>query len=84
MDVIRCPVSAGLNFHRTKLSQMAVEPRKPRKFRTAKIKDVASIYAHCMASKTIDPDLQQLSIPKTEPLQRDSDSIPRKETGWKL
>ena len=55
MDVIRCPVSAGLNFHRTKLSQMAVEPRKPRKFRTAKIKDVASIYAHCMASKTIDP-----------------------------
>ena len=38
MDVIRCPVSAGLNFRRTKLSRMAVEPRKPRKFSTAKIK----------------------------------------------
>ena len=38
MDVIRCPVSAGLNFRGTKLSRMAVEPRKPRKFSTAKIK----------------------------------------------
>ena len=33
--VIRCPVSAGLNFRGTKLSRMAVEPRK---FSTAKIK----------------------------------------------
>ena len=38
MDVIRCPVSAGLNFHGTKLLRMAVEPRKPRKFSTAKVK----------------------------------------------
>ena len=27
MDVIGCPVSAGLNFCKTKLSRMAVEPR---------------------------------------------------------
>ena len=38
MDVIRCSVKAGLNFRGTKLSRMAVEPRKPRKFSTAKIK----------------------------------------------
>ena len=38
MDVIRYPVSGGLNFRGTKLSRMAVEPRKPRKFSTAKIK----------------------------------------------
>ena len=38
MDVIRCSVNAGLNYHGTKLSRMAVEPRKPRKFSTAKIK----------------------------------------------
>ena len=31
-------VSAGLNFHGTKLSRMAVELRKPRTFSTAKIK----------------------------------------------
>ena len=37
MDVIRCPVSAFLKFRGTKLSRMAVEPRKPRKFSTAKI-----------------------------------------------
>ena len=47
MDVIRCPVSAGLNFRGTKLSRIAVEPRKPRKFRTAKIKvhTVCPVYA---------------------------------------
>ena len=38
IDVSCCPVSAGLNFRGTKLSRMAVEPRKPRKFSTAKIK----------------------------------------------
>ena len=38
MDIIRCSVKAGLNFRGTKLSWMAVEPRKPRKFSTAKIK----------------------------------------------
>ena len=38
MDVFRCPVSAGLNFRGTKLSRIAGEPRKPRKFSTAKIK----------------------------------------------
>ena len=45
MDVIRCPVSAGLNFRGTKLSRMAVEPRKPRKFSTAKIK-VHTVYMY--------------------------------------
>ena len=44
MDVIRCPVSAGLNFRGTKLSRMAVEPRKPRKFSTAKIKVHTVVY----------------------------------------
>ena len=44
MDVIRCPVNAGLNFRGTKLSRMAVEPRKPQKFSTAKIK-VHTVYA---------------------------------------
>ena len=43
MDVIRCPVNAGLNFRGTQLSLMAVEPRKPRKFSTAKIK-VHTVY----------------------------------------
>ena len=38
MDAICCPVSAGLNFRGTKLSQMAVEPRNAQKFSTAKIK----------------------------------------------
>ena len=38
MNVIRCSVNAGLKFRGTKLSRMAVEPRKPRKFSTAKIK----------------------------------------------
>ena len=38
MDVIRCSVNAGLNFRRTKLSRMAVELRKLRKFSTVKIK----------------------------------------------
>ena len=38
IDIIRCPVSAGLNVRGTKLLRMAVEPRKPRKFSTAKIK----------------------------------------------
>ncbi len=38
MDVIRCPVSASLNFRGPKLSRMAVEPQKLRKFSTAKIK----------------------------------------------
>ena len=38
MDVIRCSVNAGLNFRGTTLSRMAVEPRKPRKFSTAKVK----------------------------------------------
>jgi len=46
MDVIRCPVSAGLNFRGTKLSRMAVEPRKPRKFSTAKIKVHTVYVAH--------------------------------------
>ena len=44
MDVIRCPVNAGLNFRGTKLSRMAVEPRKPRKFSTAKIKVHTVLY----------------------------------------
>ena len=43
MDVTRCSVNAGLNFRGTKLSRMAVEPRKPRKFSTAKIK-VHTVY----------------------------------------
>ena len=43
MDVIRCSVKAGLNFRGTKLSRMAVEPRNPRKFSTAKIK-VHTVY----------------------------------------
>ena len=47
MDVIRCSVNAGLNFRGTKLSRMAVEPRKPRKFSTAKIK-VHTVY--CLKS----------------------------------
>ena len=47
MDVIRCPVSAGLNFRGTKLSRMAVEPRKPRKFSTAKIK-VHTVHWFCI------------------------------------
>ena len=36
--LIKMDVNAGLNFRGTKLSRMAVEPRKPRKFSTAKIK----------------------------------------------
>ena len=35
MDVIRCPVSAGQNVRGTKLSRMAVELRKLRKFSPA-------------------------------------------------
>ena len=39
-----------LNFRGTKLSRMAVEPRKPRKFSTAKIKvhTVYHVYHVCM------------------------------------
>ena len=36
---------AGLNFRRTELSRMAVEPRKPRKFSTTKIK-VHMVHSH--------------------------------------
>ena len=50
MDVIRCSVKAGLNFRGTKLSRMAVEPRKPRKFSTAKIK-VHTVYSFSLISK---------------------------------
>ena len=44
MDIIRCQVSTGLNFRGTKLSRMAVEPQKPQKFSTVKIK-VHKVYA---------------------------------------
>ena len=47
MNIIRCSVNAGLKFRGTKLSRMAVEPRKPRKFSTAKIK-VHTVYHNCM------------------------------------
>ena len=50
MDVIRCSVNAGLNFRGTKLSRMAVEPRKPRKFSTAKIKVQTAIFVICVLS----------------------------------
>ena len=49
MDIIRCSVNAGLNFRGTKLSRMAVEPRKPRKFSTAKIK-VHTVFASRIVS----------------------------------
>ena len=53
MGVIRCPVNAGLNFHGIKLSRMAVEPQKPRKFSTTKIKVRASKWYSEMASLTV-------------------------------
>ena len=51
MAVIRSAVSGGLNFHGTKLSRMAVEPRKPRKFSTAKIK-VHTVSSQCLSLHT--------------------------------
>ena len=53
MDIIRCPVSAGVNFRRTKLSRMAVEPWKLRKFSTAKIKVHTVHHVLCIISVAV-------------------------------